>query len=474
MQTVVPMLAYADGVAAMDWLQEASASRRSRGGSTRTASSPTASSDSATVSSCSRRRRPPTGDRRRTPRSARRRERWLEVPYVVDGVLVNVDDVDAHCRRARAAGARILSPPEDVPAAGIRHYRVEDLEGHRWRFARRLKRAYLLGCGPRAVRRGARAAALARSRGVAGGDPGDGRLARAPARRHDRPPNGGGRSSTSPWRRRRDRRDRSRRQVDLPRRLGSSSAIRSSTSPARQGREELRQRPRGAIIRTLAAFELTGRRIEGLTGVWLPPAGSRGPRKIASIGVRVSRWITTHGYALNVDLDPAPFTEWITACGLEDAAVHDDGARTRPAAHGRGGEPAAAEALSEVFELELDALAVDDGHGLWAQPVHERLGPLRPDHVSLDWIVETSLPVAERPRRPEWMKVRAPSTDGRYFDVKKLIHGAEPAHGLRGGSVPEHRRVLGPGHRDLPDPRRHLHPGLPLLLRPLGHARASA
>ena len=37
--------------------------------------------------------------------------------------------------------------------------------------------------------------------------------------------------------------------------------------------------------------------------------------------------------------------------------------------------------------------------------------------------METSLPVAERPRRPEWMKVRAPSADSRYFDVKKLIHG---------------------------------------------------
>ena len=44
------------------------------------------------------------------------------------------------------------------------------------------------------------------------------------------------------------------------------------------------------------------------------------PRKIASIGVHISRWVTTHGYALNVDLDPAPFTDWITACGLEDAA----------------------------------------------------------------------------------------------------------------------------------------------------------
>jgi len=37
--------------------------------------------------------------------------------------------------------------------------------------------------------------------------------------------------------------------------------------------------------------------------------------------------------------------------------------------------------------------------------------------------VETSLPVAARPRRPEWMKVRAPSREGRYFDVQKLVHG---------------------------------------------------
>src|SRR5436853_1111186 len=38
--------------------------------------------------------------------------------------------------------------------------------------------------------------------------------------------------------------------------------------------------------------------------------------------------------------------------------------------------------------------------------------------------MQRSLPVAERPRRPEWMKVRAPSADSQYFDVKKLIHGA--------------------------------------------------
>ena len=71
-----------------------------------------------------------------------------------------------------------------------------------------------------------------------------------------------------------------------------------------------------AIIRTVAAFGLEATRIDGLTGVWLHSP----PRKIASIGVHISRWVTTHGYALNVDLDPAPFTEWITACGLDDAA----------------------------------------------------------------------------------------------------------------------------------------------------------
>src|SRR5262249_48645714 len=70
-----------------------------------------------------------------------------------------------------------------------------------------------------------------------------------------------------------------------------------------------------ALILTVKSFELHGERIEGLPGVWL----QRPPRKIASIGVHVSRWITTHGYGLNVDLDPAPFTEWITACGIEDA-----------------------------------------------------------------------------------------------------------------------------------------------------------
>ena len=61
--------------------------------------------------------------------------RWSETPYVVDGVLVYVDDIDSHFARASAAGAHILSPPEDNPAVGQRQYRAADIEGHRWMFA---------------------------------------------------------------------------------------------------------------------------------------------------------------------------------------------------------------------------------------------------------------------------------------------------------------------------------------------------
>jgi lipoyl(octanoyl) transferase len=124
-----------------------------------------------------------------------------------------------------------------------------------------------------------------------------------------------------------------------------------------------------ALIRTVAPFELAAERIDGLTGVWL----TRPPRKIASIGVHVSRWVTTHGYALNVDLDPAPFTEWITACGLEDAAFTTIARETgRPVAVDEV-RPHAVAALEEVFGLELDELPADEGAGLWAQPLHASL-----------------------------------------------------------------------------------------------------
>src|SRR5881628_883549 len=124
-----------------------------------------------------------------------------------------------------------------------------------------------------------------------------------------------------------------------------------------------------AVIVTLARFDLEATRIDGLTGVWL----ERPPRKIASIGVHISRWVTTHGYALNVDLDPAPFTEWITACGLEDAAFTTIARETARSVTVDDVRPAAAGALAEVFGLELEELPAEDGIGLWSQPVHAQL-----------------------------------------------------------------------------------------------------
>jgi lipoyl(octanoyl) transferase len=124
-----------------------------------------------------------------------------------------------------------------------------------------------------------------------------------------------------------------------------------------------------ALIRTLAAFELEGTRIDGLTGVWLEAP----PRKIASIGVHISRWVTTHGYALNVDLDPAPFSEWITACGLEDAAFTTMARELGRPVTVDEVRPAAAAAVAGVFGLDLEELPAEDGPGLWAQPLHARL-----------------------------------------------------------------------------------------------------
>jgi uncharacterized glyoxalase superfamily protein PhnB len=58
--------------------------------------------------------------------------KWSEVPHVVNGVLVYVDDVDRHVEQARAAGATILSEPRDEPYGRV--YNAADHAGHRWMF----------------------------------------------------------------------------------------------------------------------------------------------------------------------------------------------------------------------------------------------------------------------------------------------------------------------------------------------------
>ena len=68
------------------------------------------------------------------------------------------------------------------------------------------------------------------------------------------------------------------------------------------------------LIRVLAPYGVTGERIPGLTGVWV------GNEKVAAIGVRISRWVTSHGFALNVHNDLAPF-DLVVPCGIRDKGV---------------------------------------------------------------------------------------------------------------------------------------------------------
>jgi lipoyl(octanoyl) transferase len=68
------------------------------------------------------------------------------------------------------------------------------------------------------------------------------------------------------------------------------------------------------LIRTAADFAIEAARVEGLTGVWV------GREKLAAIGVRISRWITSHGFALNVSTD-LDYFNMILPCGIRDRGV---------------------------------------------------------------------------------------------------------------------------------------------------------
>jgi uncharacterized glyoxalase superfamily protein PhnB len=118
--TVIPVLTYPDVRAAVAWLEAAFGfAERVRIGEDHRAQ--LAFGDGAmVVADVSNDRRPPrTGE-------------------TTHSVIVRVDDVDAHCERARSHGARILSEPEDFQY-GERQYAVEDLAGHRWTFSQTLR-----------------------------------------------------------------------------------------------------------------------------------------------------------------------------------------------------------------------------------------------------------------------------------------------------------------------------------------------
>jgi uncharacterized glyoxalase superfamily protein PhnB len=132
--SVVPMMAYENGPAAMDWLAAAfgfhERERRTEAGRL-THGEMATGGGVIMMATPSPHYRGPKRHRETCADAAK----WQEVPYIVDGLLVYVDDVAAHCERAKAAGATILSPVETTPDG--KRYRAEDIEGHRWMFVER-------------------------------------------------------------------------------------------------------------------------------------------------------------------------------------------------------------------------------------------------------------------------------------------------------------------------------------------------
>ena len=135
-QGVVPMLSYADGPAAMDWLatafgfQEATRWLDERG--VLAHGEMLAGRGRIMPATPSADYEGPLRHRSHCDTAAA----WATVRWVIDGVLVYVDDIDAHFERATAAGAVLLSSVEQGPG-GSHLYRAEDLEGHRWMFMQR-------------------------------------------------------------------------------------------------------------------------------------------------------------------------------------------------------------------------------------------------------------------------------------------------------------------------------------------------
>lgn len=99
------------------------------------------------------------------------------------------------------------------------------------------------------------------------------------------------------------------------------------------------------LIQTLTHWNLTGKRIPGLTGVWL------GDHKVAAIGIKASRWITMHGFALNICPDLSGF-QHIIPCGIADKPVGSL-AHFIPGITRAEVEPVVIEQFANYFDLQL-------------------------------------------------------------------------------------------------------------------------
>ena len=116
-----------------------------------------------------------------------------------------------------------------------------------------------------------------------------------------------------------------------------------------------------SIILTLANYGLRAGRIDGLTGVWLDSDGGANPRKICAMGVKASRWVTMHGFALNVNTDLSYFGH-IVPCGIADKAVTSLEAELGHAVPLEEVAGLVRQHLATLFEMELVTRAETGSH----------------------------------------------------------------------------------------------------------------
>lgn len=109
-----------------------------------------------------------------------------------------------------------------------------------------------------------------------------------------------------------------------------------------------------AVIQTLAAFNITAGRIKGLTGVWLNVDDPKKQRKICALGVKTSRWVTLHGFALNVNTDLSYFDKMIP-CGIQDKSVTSMQKELNAVVDMNNVKGILREKLAELFRMNLSA-----------------------------------------------------------------------------------------------------------------------
>lgn len=204
----------------------------------------------------------------------------------------------------------------------------------------------------------------------------------------------------------------------------------------RGGREDLGRLVRGleeGMIRTAAAFGVTAERLKGFPGIWVQTP--RGWEKLGAIGLHLSRWISTHGLAFNVD-PFLPHFRWITPCGITDKGVCSLGSLLGEAC------PSWEEAADRLQRELCEVLALDPQ-------------PVRPPSRSV-----SALTWHRGPSGPEvLMMLRTPETGCWWQSVTGMLEPGESPEAAAHRELAEetglralHLRPLGLSHSFWVDP----------------------